>query len=211
MYGWRGKILRVDLTRGKIYEEFLDPKVAKDFIGGRGLGVYYLLKEVDPLCDPFGSENKLMMGVGPLTGIGAPTGARYMVMTKSPLTGAVTFSNSGGRFPAEMKKAGYDLLIFQGQSADPVYLWINRGKVELRSAKHVWGKMINETEDILKAETDPDARVACIGPAGERLVLFAAIMNEKDRAAARGGVGAVMGSKRLKAVVVRGEGKIPGG
>jgi aldehyde:ferredoxin oxidoreductase len=209
MYGWRGKILRVDLTLGKIYEEFLDPKVAKDFIGGRGLGIYYLLKEIDSHCDPFGGENKLIMGVGPLTGIGAPTGNRYMVMTKSPLTGGITFSNSGGRFPTEMKKAGYDLLIFQGKSASPVYLWINRGKVELRSAKHLWGKTVYETEDTLKAETEPDARVACIGPAGERLVLFAAIMNEKDRAAARGGVGAVMGSKGLKAVVVRGEGEIP--
>jgi aldehyde:ferredoxin oxidoreductase len=209
MYGWRGKILRVDLTHGKIYEEALDPKVAKDFIGGRGLGIYYLLKEVNPHCDPFDGKNRLIMGVGPLTGIGAPTGARYMVMTKSPLTGAVTFSNSGGRFPAEMKKAGYDLLIFHGKSAEPVYLWIDRGKAELRSAKHVWGRTTHETEDVLKTETDPDARVACIGPGGERLVLFAAIMNEKDRAAARGGVGAVMGSKGLKAVVVRGEGKVP--
>jgi aldehyde:ferredoxin oxidoreductase len=209
MYGWRGKILRVDLTSGKIKEENLDPKVARDYIGGRGLGVHYLLKEGDPTCDPLSPENMMVMAAGPLTGTSAPTAARYMVMTKGPLTGAVTCSNSGGQFPKELKWAGLDAIIFTGRAKEPVYLWINQGKAELRPAKHLWGKWVPETTDLVLKETDPKARVACIGPAGEKLVLFAAIMNEKDRAAGRSGVGAVMGSKNLKAVVIRGKDAVP--
>jgi len=208
MKGWIGKILRVDLTTGEIKDEFLDPKVAKDYIGGRGIGIYYLNKEMDPTCDPFSPENLMIMMTGPLTGTGAPTGARYMVMTKSPLTGAVTCSNSGGMMPREMKRAGYDGVIFKGKSAKPVFLWINKGKAELKSAEHIWGKTVPETTDMLLAETDPKARVACIGPAGENKVLFAGIMNEKHRAAGRSGVGAVMGSKNLKGVVLLGKDKI---
>jgi len=150
----------------------------------------------------------MIMAAGPLTGTGAPTGARYMVMTKSPLTGAVTCSNSGGYFPTELKKAGYDAIIVTGKADKPVYLWINHGQFELRDAGHLWGKTTHETTDLLTAETDTKARVACIGPAGENLVRFAAIMNDKDRAAGRSGVGAVMGSKNLKAIVVRGKEKI---
>ena len=208
MKGWIGKILRVDLTTGEIKDEFLDPKVAKDYIGGRGIGIYYMNKEMDPMCDPFSPENLMIMMTGPLTGTGAPTGARYMVMTKSPLTGAVTCSNSGGMMPREMKRAGYDGVIFKGKSAKPVFLWINKGKAVLKSAEHIWGKTVPETTDMLLAETDPKARVACIGPAGENKVLFAGIMNEKHRAAGRSGVGAVMGSKNLKGVVLLGSDKI---
>ncbi len=208
MYGWKGKILRVDLTRGKIKDEPLDFKVAKEFIGGRGLGVYYLLKEVNPNCDPFSSENQLIMVTGPLTGTKAPTGARYMVITKSPLTGAITCSNSGGQFPAVFKRSGYDAVIFTGRSKKPVYLWIERGKGELRSAEEIWGKTTHETTDKILNETDAKAKVACIGPGGENRVLFASIMNDKDRAAGRSGVGAVMGAKNLKAVVVRGDEQI---
>lgn len=209
MNGWIGKMLRVDLTRGECREQTLDPKVAKDYIGGRGLGIWYLNREVDPAVDPLAPENLLIMATGPLTGTGAPTGARYMVMTKSPLTGAITCSNSGGRFPTELKRAGFDGIVFSGAGNRPVYLWIDRGRVELRDAGHLWGKTTHETTDALLAETDPKARVSCIGPAGERLVRFASIMNDKDRAAGRSGVGAVMGRKKLKAVVVRGAGKIP--
>jgi len=208
MKGWIGKILRVDLTTGEIKDEFLDPKVAKDYIGGRGIGIYYLNKEIDPTCDPFSPENLMIMMTGPLTGTGAPTGARYMVMTKSPLTGAVTCSNSGGMMPREMKRAGYDGVIFKGKSDKPVFLWINRGTAELKSAEHIWGKTVPETMDIMLSETDSKARVACIGPAGENRVLFAGIMNEGHRAAGRSGVGAVMGSKNLKGVVVLGSDKI---
>ena len=148
------------------------------------------------------------MATGPLTGTGAPTGARYMVMTKSPLTGAITCSNSGGMFPRELKKTGYDALIFTGKASEPVYLFINNGKAELRNAKHLWGQTTHATTDRLLKETDSKAKIACIGPAGEKKVLFASIMNDKDRAAGRSGVGAVMGAKNLKAVVVRGKEKI---
>ena len=205
MYGWTGKILRVDLTAGICSHEALDPAIYKDYIGGRGLGIYFLNRELDPKCDPLSPENLLVMATGPLTGTGAPTGARYMVMTKSPLTGAITCSNSGGMFPTEMKRTGLDAIVISGQAKDPVYLWIDQGRAELRSAAHLWGKNTHETTDILVNETDARARVACIGPAGEKKVLFASIMNDRNRAAGRSGVGAVMGSKNLKAVVVRGK------
>lgn len=208
MHGWKGKILRVNLTTGALEDEALDPGVAKHYIGGRGLGIYYLLKEMDPACDPLSPDNIMMMATGPLTGTKAPTGARYMVMTKSPLTGAVTCSNAGGRFPAEIKKAGYDAVLFSGRSENPVYLWIQNSKAELRRADHVWGRTVPDTTRALVAETDPKAKVACIGPAGENGVLFASIMNDRHRAAGRSGVGAVMGSKNLKAVVVQGSEEI---
>ena len=208
MNGWMGRILRVDLTRGEMREVPLDRDVAKDYIGGRGLGIYFLNRELDPDCEPLAPDNLLVMATGPLTGTGAPTGARYMIMTKSPLTGAITCSNAGGRFPTELKRAGFDGLIFAGQAKRPVYLWIDNGQAELRDAAHLWGRSTHAATDMLREETDPRARVACIGPAGERLVRFAAVMNDKDRAAGRSGVGAVMGSKNLKAVVVRGRGQI---
>jgi aldehyde:ferredoxin oxidoreductase len=208
MNGWMGKMLRVDLGSGAIRDEILDPTVLKDYIGGRGLGIYLLNRELDPGCDPLSPENLLVMATGPLTGTGAPTGARYMVMTKSPLTGAITCSNAGGRFPTELKRSGYDGIVFTGRSHQPVYLSIIDGKAELRDAAHLWGKTTHETTDILLDETDAKARVACIGPAGEQLVRFAAVMNDKDRAAGRSGVGAVMGSKNLKAVAVRGKARV---
>ena len=208
MNGWMGKMLRVDLASGETRDEMLDPQVAKDYIGGRGFGIYTLNREVDPACDPLSPENVLVMATGPLTGTGAPTGARYMVMTKSPLTGAITCSNSGGRFPTELKRSGYDGIVFCGRAQHPVYLYIHAGQAELRDASHLWGKTTHETTDLLRAETDAKARVSCIGPAGEQLVRFAAIMNDKDRAAGRSGVGAVMGSKNLKAVVVLGQGRV---
>jgi aldehyde:ferredoxin oxidoreductase len=203
-----GKILRVDLTAGKCIVEPLDPSVAKDYIGGRGLGIYFLNKHVDPACDALSPENLLVMATGPLTGTGAPTGARYMVMTKSPQTGAITCSNSGGMFPTEFKRTGCDAIVFTGQSEKPVYLYVDHEKAELRGADHLWGKDTHQTTDMLFAETDSKAKVACIGPAGEKRVLFASIMNDKHRAAGRSGVGAVMGSKNLKAVVVKGKGRI---
>jgi len=209
MYGWMGKILRVDLTKGVFAEEPLDEKVIKDYIGGRGLGIYLLNKEGDPNGDPLAGENPMIWASGPLTGTGAPTGARYMVMTRSPLTGAVTCSNSGGMFPTEFKKTGFDAIVFSGKSETPVYLWIDQGKIEFRPADHLWGKNTHQTTDSIRHETHEKARVACIGPAGEKQVLFASIINDKHRAAGRSGVGAVMGSKNLKAVVVRGKGRIP--
>jgi aldehyde:ferredoxin oxidoreductase len=159
---------------------------------------------MDAKVDALSPDNMMIFATGPLTGTVAPTGNRYMVVTKSPLTGALTNSNSGGFFPTEMKKTGFDLFIFEGKADKPVYLWIDEDQVEIRSAEHLWGKNVPETEDALLAETHPKAKVACIGQGGENLVLFASIMNDKHRAAGRSGVGAVMGSKNLKAVVVKG-------
>lgn len=209
MYGWNGRILRVNLTTGEMSVEEVDPRIARDFIGGRGWAIRYLYDEMDPRVDPLSPENKLVFATGPLTATPVPTGNRYMVTTKSPLTGAISCSNSGGFFPTEMKRTGFDMFIFEGRAERPVYLWVNDDRVELRPADHLWGRTVFETEDMLRAETDPRARVACIGPAGERLAPIAAVINEKHRAAARSGVGAVMGSKNLKAVVVRGTRRIP--
>ncbi|RLD03287.1 MAG: aldehyde ferredoxin oxidoreductase, partial [Chloroflexi bacterium] len=205
MYGWHGKILRVDLTNEKTSIEDVDPKIAKDYIGGRGWAIRYLTDEVDPQVEPFDPENKLIFTTGTLTATTAPTGNRYMVVTKSPLTGALAHSNSGGDFPTWLKRTGFDMIIFEGKAEKPVYLWVNEDEVEIRSAEHLWGKHVPETTDALLAATNPKAKVACIGPAGENLVLMAAIMNDKDRAAARSGVGAVMGSKNLKGVVAYGK------
>lgn len=208
-YGWRGKLLRVDLSKGKVSTEPIDPTLAKAYIGARGWGIRYLLDEVDPGCDPLGSENKMVLACGPLTGTAAPTGARYVITTKSPLSGAITVSNSGGYFPAELKKTGFDMILIEGISEKPVYLWIDGEHAELRSAEHLWGKTTHETDDILRSETDEKAKTAVIGPAGENRVLFAAVMNDRDRAAGRGGVGAVMGAKKLKGIVVRGTLEVP--
>jgi aldehyde:ferredoxin oxidoreductase len=204
MNGWHGRILRINLNDERISVEDVDPQVAVDFIGGRGWAIRYLYDEMDPSIDPLSPENILIFATGPLTATPAPTGNRYMVVTKSPLTGALTNSNSGGYFPTEMKRTGFDMIIFEGRAERPVYLWINEDEVEFRSAEHVWGKSVHETERVLLSETDPKARVASIGPAGENLVKIASIMNDMHRAAGRSGVGAVMGSKNLKAVVVRG-------
>ena len=206
--GYCGKILRVNLTTGEIKKEELDLGIAKKFIGGRGLGSYILFKEIDPAVDPLSPENKIIFATGPLTGSSAPT-SRYMVITKSPLTGAIACSNSGGFWGAELKFAGYDLIIVEGKAQNPSYIYIKDDTVEIKDAKACWGKLVSETTELLQNEVgDPKARVLTIGPAGEKLSPIAAIMNEKYRAAGRSGVGAVMGSKNLKAIVVRGSGKV---
>jgi len=204
MNAWVGKILRVNLTKGAVSVEDLDQKGAHDYIGGRGLGVKYLYDEIDPKVDPLSPGNKLIMATGPMTGTGALAGGRYTAVTKSPLTGAIANSNSGGYFGAELKYAGYDLIILEGKAKTPVYLWIENDSIEIRKAQHLWGKDTQQTTEIILTETDVEAKVACIGPAGEKLVKFACIMNDTGRAAGRSGVGAVMGSKNLKAVAVRG-------
>lgn len=209
MAGYCGTILRVNLSTGKITKEKLDLALAKKFIGGRGLGTYFLAKEIDPGVDPLAPENKLLFTTGPLTGSQAPTGGRYMVVTKSPLSGTIASSNSGGFWGAELKHAGYDLIIVEGKADKPCYININDSAVEIRSAEKYWGKLVSEASDLLTEDVgDPKARVVTIGPAGEKLSMLACIMNEKYRAAGRSGVGAVMGSKNLKAVVVRGTGKV---
>jgi len=205
MYGWHGKLLRINLTTREVTSEDIDPQVCKDYIGGRGVAMRYMYDEVDPMVDPLSPENKLIFATGPLTATTAPTGNRYMVVTKSPLTGALAHSNSGGDFPTWMKRTGYDLYIFEGKASEPVYVWVNEDQVEVRSAAHIWGKDVHTATDMLLEETDSGAKVACIGPAGENGVLMAAVMNDKHRAAARSGVGAVMGSKNLKGVVALGK------
>ncbi len=208
MHGWIGKVLRVNLSTGKVSTEPLDLDRAKDYLGARGLGTKYFCDEVDPKVDPLSPENKLIFAPGPLTGTYAPSGGRYNVCTKGPLNGTIAASNSGGTWGPELKFAGYDMLIVEGKAPKPVYLWIKDAAVEIRDAGHLWGKIVPDTQDAICAETDADAKVACIGPAGENQVLFAAIMNDMHRAAGRSGVGAVMGSKNLKAVAVRGYGSV---
>lgn len=208
MYGWTGKVLRVNLSTGRISTEALDPGVARDYIGARGLGTKFMLDEVDPKVDPLSPENKLIFAPGPLTGSYAPSAGRYTVVTKGALTGAIASANSGGVWGPELKFAGYDALICEGAAPKPVYLWIRDQTVEIRDASHLWGKTVPETSDAIRAETDDDAKIACIGPGGENKVLFASIMNDLHRAAGRSGVGAVMGSKNLKAVAVVGSGAV---
>ncbi len=208
MNGWIGKILRVNLTTGAVTKEPLNMRLAKQYIGARGLGTKYMTDEVDPKVDPLSPANKLIFAPGPFSGTFAPSAGRFNVITKGPLNGTIAASNSGGSFGSELKYAGYDMVILEGKSPKPVYLWINDDQVEIRDAAHIWGQQVPETTDLLRAETDEDAKVACIGPAGEKLVLFSCIMNEMHRAAGRSGVGAVMGSKNLKAIAVLGSGAV---
>ena len=209
MPSWTEKLLRVDLSSGRVTVEAIPRSWQQDFVGGRGLGVRYLFEEVDPTVDPLSPNNKIVFACGPLTGTPVPCGARYMVVTKGALTGAITTSNSGGFWGPELKYAGYDVLILEGRAPQPSYLHIYDDQVELRDAAHLWGSGVSQTEDRLRSELGiPSLRIACIGPAGERLVRFASIMNDKHRAAGRSGVGAVMGSKNLKAIAVRGTGPV---
>jgi aldehyde:ferredoxin oxidoreductase len=208
MYGYQGKILRVDLSAGTYRVEDLDEALATKFVGGRGLATKIYADEVSPDVDPLSADNKLLVATGPLTGAPVPTGGRYMVVTKSPLTGTIACSNSGGYWGAELKFAGYDIIIVEGKAAKPVYISIEDDKIEIRAASHVWGKVVSEATDALKADAPDKARVLMIGPAGEKLSNIAAVMNDYSRAAGRSGVGAVMGSKNLKAIVVRGTKKV---
>ncbi len=208
MNGYNGKILRVDLGKMTIKTQPLDEKQAQKYIGGRGLASKILMDEVDPGVDALSPENKLIFAAGPLTGTNTPTGGRYMVVTKSPLTGTIASSNSGGYWGAELKLAGYDAIIFEGKAAAPVYLNISDDNAELKDASHLWGKAVSDTTHALEKEHGEKVRVAAIGPAGEKLSKIAAVMNDLGRAAGRSGVGAVMGSKNLKAIVVRGTKKV---
>src|SRR6056297_98301 len=197
-------VLRVDLGSGIIKQERIEKEKVKKYLGGRGLASKILYDEIDPKIDALSPENKLIFATGLLSGTAASTGGRYMVVTKGPLTGTIASSNSGGFFGAEMRFSGNDIIVFEGKSDKPVYLSIKGDKVELKDASKLWGKTVFETTDILIDEIgDKNARVSCIGPAGEKEVLFASIMNDKHRAAGRTGVGAVMGSKNVKAIVIK--------
>ena len=207
--GYMGKILFVDLSSGAIKEETLEEKMCRDFIGGYGIGTRILYSRQKAGADPLGPENTLGLISGPLTGTLVPTGARYAAVAKSPLTGGWGDANSGGDFGPYLKFAGFDAVFFTGISPNPVYLLIDSGKAELKDAGRLWGKDTYETEDVLMAEYGKQSRVACIGPAGEKLSLVASIMTNRGSALGRSGLGAVMGSKKLKAVVARGTIEVP--
>lgn len=202
---WTGKILRVDLTARTCTSEPLNMQWAKDYLGQRGLATKYFIDEVDPKVDPLSPQNKIIWATGPLTGTMASTGGRYSVITKGALTGAIACSNSGGYFGAELKMAGWDMIIFEGKSDQPVYLNIENDHAELLDASWLWGKSVWETEPAIKSKhQDQQIRVSSIGKAGETGCLYAAVVNDMHRAAGRSGVGTVMGSKNLKAIAVRG-------
>ena len=207
--GYMGKLLLVDLARGVCKEETLSEELCRDFMGGYGIGARILYERMKPRVDSLGPDNMLGFMTGPLTGTPTMCSGRYVVVGKSPLTGTWGDANSGGFFGPNLKFAGFDGVFFTGASPSPVYLYIENGKSELRDARQLWGKDCLETEDVLRSIHGKDTNVACIGPAGENLTLLAAVINDKGRAAGRAGLGAVMGSKKLKALAVEGNLKVP--
>ncbi len=209
MGGYTGKILRINLTEGKTSTEPLNMELAKKYLSGRGLAGKMFADEVASDVDAFSPENKMFIATGVLTGTNAPTSGRYMVVTKSPLNGVIASSNSGGYWGTQLKFAGYDMVVLEGKADHPVYISIHDDKVEIKDAGHIWGKDVYATTAILTQEFgDKQVKVLSIGPGGENLSLIASVMNDLYRAAGRSGVGAVMGSKLVKAIVVRGTGKV---
>lgn len=207
LYGYAGKILRINLSNREVKAENLDKKLAKMYLGGRGFNIARLYYEVPAGTDPLSPENKLMIATGPVSGTGFPLGARLNVSAKSPQTGILGDSNAGGHFAAEMKYAGFDQIVVEGESPRPVYVYIHNGGVEIREADEIWGMPISRAYDALKREIgDPRVQIALIGPAAENMVAFSGIFFNKTRPAARTGLGAVMASKRVKAIAVRGDG-----
>lgn len=204
MYGWTGQILRANLTSGEITKEPLAEDIAHKYVGGRGLNLKYLYDEIKPGIDPLGPDNKVIFGIGPACGTLMPGNQKWTVTAKSPLSGFIGDSACSGSFGVGLKYAGYDLLIVEGKSERPLYLLITGDNVQLKDAAHLWGKTTIETRRLIETEVgDPDVHIACIGPAGENMVRFASVMSD-NRAAGRTGVGAVLGSKKLKAVAARG-------
>ncbi|MEM3586062.1 MAG: aldehyde ferredoxin oxidoreductase family protein [Candidatus Jordarchaeaceae archaeon] len=210
MGGYLEKILRVNLTEEKIVVEKLNSEIKRKYLGGAGLAARILYDELEQGIDPLGSKNKLVFATGPLTGTKAPSSGRHLVAAKSPLTGIWGEATSGGFWGSELKSAGFDAIIVEGRSEKPVYLWVKDEEVEIRDASKIWGKSVYQTEDMIRENLgDKKIVVSSIGPAGEKLVKIACIMNDKERAAGRCGLGAVMGSKKLKAIAVRGTQSIP--
>ncbi|MFC2014389.1 aldehyde ferredoxin oxidoreductase family protein [Chloroflexota bacterium] len=207
--GYTGKILWVNLSTGEIKDETPDENLYKDYIGGYGIGARLLYDRQKAGVDPLGPENIFGLITGPLTGTAAPSACRYTAVAKSPITGGWGDANAGGDFSPYLKFAGYDAVFFTGISEKPVYLFVDNGKAELKDASHIWGKDTYETEDMLKAELGKGTELVCIGPSGEKLSLISCIIGNRGAAAARSGLGAVMGSKKLKAVVARGNQEVP--
>lgn len=210
--GYAGKIAWIDLTKRRVRVEELEEEIARKYLGGKGLGAYLLYRSLNPHTGPYDPENKLIFITGPLTGTTFPAVSRSGVVTKSPMTGTFLDSYSGGFFGPHMKYAGYDALVIIGKASNPVYIMVDDGTISIKEAEHLWGLSTSETENRLRNELKPDRRekvsIAAIGQAGERLVRFSNIETDR-RAYGRGGGGAVMGSKNLKAIVIRGDGKIP--
>lgn len=204
MFGYMGKILKVDLSKSNISEEVPSEDARKMFLGGSGLATKYLFDEVPKGADPLGPENALIFMTGPLTGTESPSAGRYSIVTKSPLTGFWGEANSGGNWGVHLKGSGFDGIIFKGISPKPVYLVIDEGKAELKDASNIWGKGVSETTRLIKEELGDEFNVACIGIAGENQVRYACVINDLHRAPGRCGVGTVMGAKHLKAIAVRG-------
>ena len=209
MYGYAGRILRVNLTHGTVTQEPTPVEVVRDYLGARGLGAYLLWTEVPQGADPLGPDNKLFISTGPLSGTLFPGAGKMDFTTKSPLTGGYAGASMGGMLTAELKYAGYDVIIVEGMSPRPVYLYIDDETVELREADDYWGRGSFALEKMLKDELGEAFQIATIGPAGEKLVKYACINHDYGRQAGRGGVGTVMGAKKLKAIAVRGSGDIP--
>ncbi|HNX17937.1 MAG TPA: aldehyde ferredoxin oxidoreductase family protein [Methanoregula sp.] len=206
MDGYAGNMIYADLSTKNVTVMPTPAELKNKYIGGRGFGIRILTDTIDPGTEPMSEKNAIVYATGPLTGTGIPLGNRYEISTIAPLTGAAASSNSGGTFGWKLKKAGFDAVVVTGKSEKPVYLLLDNGKAELRDASHLWGKTTSQTTDAIVEElNDKSVRVACIGPAGEKLVLYACVINEKTRAAGRGGAGAVMGYKKLKAIAVRGD------
>ena len=208
-FGFQKKILRVNLENQKISIEENTDGFYRKYFGGRGLISYFLLRELEPKIDPLSSKNKLIFACGPVTGASVSGAGRHSVGAKSPLTGGYGESEAGGFWGTELKKAGFDAIIIEGRSEKPVYLWICDDTVEIRNASSLWGKQILQTQEIIRDQTKSQSiRVASIGPGGEKMVRFASIIHDLRHVAGRGGMGAVMGSKNLKAVAVKGTGKV---
>jgi len=207
--GYAGTLLKVDLTHGQVMRQPLDEVLARNYIGGRGFTSRLQYDLIPPSVDPLGPDNVVIIAPGPLTGTSAPSSGRFTVGGRSPLTGILGDANSGGFWGAVLKKAGYDLILVHGRSPRPVYLWINDDRVELRPATHLWGKDTRETERLLREELGRGVAVASIGQAGENLVRYASFMADVEHAAARTGLGAALGAKRLKAIAVRGTVGVP--
>ncbi len=209
-FGYRGQILRVDLESGQLEVETPDDHFYRTYFGGSNFVAHYLLKELRPGVEPLSPENILVMAAGPITGTPVGGSGRNTVGGKSPLTGGFGDAQGGGFFGAQLKQAGYDAIIFTGRAPKPVYLMIGEDGPQLRPAEHLWGKTTGETEDAIRAESgERNLRFAAIGPGGENLVRYACVLNDLTHAAGRTGMGAVMGSKNLKAVAVRGGGRVP--
>jgi aldehyde:ferredoxin oxidoreductase len=207
--GYMEKFLNVDLSKGAISEEAVDPQLCRDYIGGYGLGARLLYDRIPKDADPLGPQNVLGLLTGPLTGTPAIIGSRFVAVAKSPKTGGWGDANCGGHFGPHLKFAGFDGVFFSGISAKPVYLFIDEGKAQLLDAADLWGLGVTALEDLLRQRHGKSIQVCSIGPAGEKLALTACIMNDRERAAGRSGLGAVMGSKKLKCVVVKGQMKVP--